>query len=478
MSMFKRLALATAVSGVALGLVGCDDDDTSKDTRGSAELRVIHASVDAPAVDVFIDGSESISDLDFAESSGFASLFEGTYDIDVQANTPSGNLSVLTVNDFALAADASPTVIAVGDVAADTLEVIVVDETTADPMSDEVGLVVVHGSSAAPAVDIFLTAPNDDITGAAPAFNFAFKDSVDAGAVSADEVRIRAAVNGTVVYDSGTVDLSPFAGSKIMVVAVAAENDVESSASPIKLLAVTDDAQVELAAAGTQAGIRVAHISPDAASAAGGPVEVFATSEALGADPVEVIDAFDYLDVLPSTSTYLEVPQGGYVFDVAPNTDMIGDSVFTTGTVELMAGMEYTAIAAGRVTSSPMFTILPTGDMNRSIATQASVKVVHAAPAAGDVDVYVTAAGEFTADQVAAGTAGDPLLDEFAFPTITDYVALAPGAYDIRVVAGGAVAINVEGFQLDGGTVATVIARGPSEPAGTPSDFGVVVLTN
>ena len=478
--MFKRIALATAVSGAVVGLTACNDDDDniSNDTRGSAEIRVIHASVDAPAVDVFIDGSESISDLDYAQSSGFASLFEGTYDIEVQANTPGGNVAVLNFDDFALADMASPTVIAVGDVAASTLEGIVVQESEAMPSDSEVGLVVVHGSSAAPAVDIFLTGPNDDITNAQPAFNFAFKDSIDAGAVAAGEVRIRAAVNGTVVFDSGTVDLAPFAGSKIMVVAVTAENDVEASASPIKLLAVTDDAFVELAAADTKAGIRVAHVSPDAASAAGGPVEVFATSSALGTDPVEVIDAFDYLDVQPSTSSYLEVPKGDYVFDVAPNTGTIGDSVFTTGSIALAAGMEYTALAVGRVTSSPAFNILATGDANRAIATQASVKVVHAAPAAGDVDVYVTAAGEFTADQITSGAAGDPLLNDFAFETITDYVALAPGAYDIRVVAGGAVAINVEGFQLDGGTVATVVARGPSEPSGMPTDFGVVVLTN
>lgn len=133
MSMFKRIALATAVSGAMVGLTACNDDDdnTSKDTRGSAEIRVIHASVDAPAVDVFIDGSESISDLDYAESSGFASLFEGTYDIEVQANTPSGNVAVLNFDDFALADMASPTVIAVGDVAASTLEGIVVQESEA-----------------------------------------------------------------------------------------------------------------------------------------------------------------------------------------------------------------------------------------------------------------------------------------------------------------------------------------------------------
>ena len=46
------------------------------------------------------------------------------------------------------------------------------------------------------------------------------------------------------------------------------------------------------------------------------------------------------------------------------------------------------------------------------------------------------------------------------------------------MVAGGMVAIKWEGVQLDCGSGSTVIARGPSEPAGTPTDFCVIVLSN
>ena len=56
---------------------------------------------------------------------------------------------------------------------------------------------------------------------------------------------------------------------------------------------------------------------------------------------------------------------------------------------------------------------------------------------------------------------------------------MAPDNYDIRVVAGGTVAINVENFNAAAGSVTTIIARGPSEPAVAPNDtFGVIVLTN
>jgi hypothetical protein len=137
-------------------------------------------------------------------------------------------------------------------------------------------------------------------------------------------------------------------------------------------------------------------------------------------------------------------------------------------------------IAAGRVLSDPAFGLLAVDEDNRAIATQASVKVVHAAPAAGDVHVYVTPAGAFSVADIEAGLAGDPLLADFAFADITDYVAVPPGGYDVRVVpvASGAVAINAEGVGLDAGLVATVVARGPDESDDDPADFGLVLLTN
>lgn len=474
MNKFKLAPLAVAAS--ALFLTACDDDDKYDKFFPKGELRVIHASPDAPPVNVLLNGEASIENLDYAESSGFTSLRVGSYDIQVEGIIPGGNATVIDVPGFQLEKGASPTIIAVNNVA--SIEPIVVAESSASPGAGEVALVVTHAAPVAGAVDVYLTAPGDSISGYTPAFNFDFKDSVDAGALAVGTVEIQVAIGSTVVYNSGAIDLSAFAGQKLVIAAVNSENDTENAAAPIKLLAVTDDSALELRDADTSVGAKVVHASPDAAAAAGGPVEVFATSSALGMMPVELIDAFDYTDTVPSTSAYVSVPAGDYIFDVAPDTDSIGDSVYTSPSLTFGAGMEYTAIAAGRVLSSPTFGLLATVDDNRAIATQGSVKITHAAPAAGDVDVFVTAAGAFSAAEVAAGLAGDPLLADFAFGTITDYVAVAPGSYDIRVVAGGAVAINIEGLAITGGDVLHAIARGPSEPSGAPSDFGVILLSN
>lgn len=480
---FSKLALALPL---AVLIAGCSDDGDDnvvqfpgpvEEPPASGFIQVVHASPDAPAVNVLVNGSVAIEGLDYAETSGFTELDAGSYDISVEGILPGETASVIEVAGFSLEENARPTVFAVGNVA--DIAALVVNESATDPSEGEVSLTVTHAAPDAPRVDVYLSAPEDDFASLSAAFAFEFGESIDAGAVTAEPVRIRVGVDDDVVYDSGTVDLTAFAGQKLLVTAIATENSTEAAASPVKLLVTTEGGDaVELLDADTNAGVRVVHLSPDANAAAGGPVEVFATSEALGMDPVELIPSFDYLEQFPGESAYYGVPAASYVFDVAPDTDMIGDSVFMSDELAVEAGMEYTVIAAGRVLSSPAFSLLATGDANRAVATEASVKVIHGAPAAGAVDVYVTPAGEFTAADVEGGLAGMPLLDDFAFGDITDYVTVAPGAYDIRVVAGGMVAINVESFELGGGVVASVLAYGPSEQGGTVDDFGVVVLTN
>ncbi|MEM8982938.1 MAG: DUF4397 domain-containing protein [Pseudomonadota bacterium] len=479
-TMLHRSRLPLLGIAAIVGLAACDNDNDSAPVinlpPATAEVRVIHASPDAPAVNVSLNGTVAISDLDYGESSGYATVDAADYDIVVEGIIPGGNADVITVNAFPLPRNARATVLAVGDVA--NIAALPVDESATTPTSTQVSVAVVHAAPAAPTVDIFVTDPAADITGMMPTATLSFEESADAGSLSAGPVRIRATAGGNVVYDTGTVDLASFAGNRLFIAAIATTTATEQAASPIKLLVATDTDAVTLLDAGTQVGAKVVHASPDAGTAAGGPVEVFATSAALGADPVELIDAFAYTDIVPAADTYVAVPAGDYVFDVAPNTDTIGDSVFTSGSLTLGAGQDFTVIAAGRVAATPAFTLLVAADDNRPVATEARVKVIHAAPAAGTVDVYVTPAGTLSVADAENGNAM-PLLDDFEFGTVTpEPVAVAPGDYDIRVVAGGSAAINIEGFTLAAGTAANVIARGPLEPAGAPTDFSVIVTTN
>jgi hypothetical protein len=61
---------------------------------------VIHASPDAPAVNVKLDGLTAIAELDYAESSGYQLVSTGSADIAVEAIIAGGNTDVINVPDF------------------------------------------------------------------------------------------------------------------------------------------------------------------------------------------------------------------------------------------------------------------------------------------------------------------------------------------------------------------------------------------
>ncbi len=457
------------VAVATIGLSGCDKSD-------EASLRVIHTSPDAPAVNIDLNNNTVISDLDYAESSGFVTIDAGRQDVDVEAIIPSGNADVISIDNFFFRKDNRYTILAVNNTA--NIEALVTSESATDPGTNEVSIAVVHASPDAPEVDVYVTAPGVDINSVNANFTFDFKDQIDAGALPAATYQIRVTLAGTktVAFDSGPVDLSGFAGQKLLLSAISTTSSTSQAASIVKLLAATDNASLVLLDVNTLTGARVVHASPDADVVAAGPVEVFATSSALPGT-VELIPAFSYTDIVPAANAFVGVPSGDYVFDVSVDGTGVGASVYTSPSLALSQGKEYTVIAAGYVATSPAFGLLATEDNNRSVVTQASVKVIHAAPAAGAVDVYVTAAGAFTTSDVENGLAGAPLLDDFEYAAITDYVAVAPGDYDIRVVAGGTTAINVENFNLAAGSVSSIIARQPNG-TGTPGDFGVILLTN
>ena len=474
----KRAIASSVILGAAL-ITGCSSDDA-----GSASVRIIHASADAPPVDIKLNNAVAAPNLDYPMSTGFVTIGAGTYDVAVDAIVPGGNLEgVISVDDIDFERDQRYTVVALDDTA--NISEFVAEESAATPATDEVAISVLHAATSVRGTDVevYVTAPGADISSVSANFSFDFKGQVDAGALPAGEYQIRVVAGGNTsnpAYDSGTVDLSGFGGQKLLLVAVNTVNSTTQLASPVKLMAYTDSAQVEILDTRTNAGARVVHLSPDAGTAASGPVEVFASSTALPSSPAELIPSFSYTETVPGVDSFANVPAGDYIFDVAPDGAGIGSSVYTSPTIGLSTGMEYTVIASGYVLTSPAFDLLATQDNNRSIVTQASVKVIHGAPLAGTVDVFVTPADAYTKEEVESGAAGEPLLDDFTFGMITDYVPVPPGDYDIRVVTNGGTgtaAINIEDFNLAAGSVSTVIAREPKD-TGTPSDFNVVVLTN
>ncbi len=137
---------------------------------GSAKVRVIHASPDAPAVDVFVNGNAVLTNVGFFAASPYLDLPAGTYRVQV-APTGAGAGSAVIDANLTLEAGKAYTVAAVGPVASIQPQVIVEDLRA--PAAGQARVRVYHFSPDAPAVDVKLA------SGATLISNLAFPNASD-----------------------------------------------------------------------------------------------------------------------------------------------------------------------------------------------------------------------------------------------------------------------------------------------------------
>ncbi len=166
--------------------------DKDNDDKTTAKVMVVHASPDAPNVDVYVNGAKSaITNLAFGSNSAYATLNTGNTNFKV---APTGTTNYVIDASANLEANKSYSVWAVNRVSNISAAVTVDDLTT--PATGKAHIRFIHLSPDAPAVDIlanggavFTNRSFADVTTNASVANFT---PVDAGTYKLD-VR----VNGT-----------------------------------------------------------------------------------------------------------------------------------------------------------------------------------------------------------------------------------------------------------------------------------------
>jgi hypothetical protein len=118
----------------------------------TARVRVVHASPDAPAVDVYLNDAKAISSLAYKAASDFAAVPANSYAVKV---TAAGGTDAVISATLPLEAGKSYTVVAVGQLANIAAQVFVDD--TSDLASGKARLRVIHASPNTPGVDVAVT---------------------------------------------------------------------------------------------------------------------------------------------------------------------------------------------------------------------------------------------------------------------------------------------------------------------------------
>ena len=374
------------------------------------------------------------TNLNYGQATDAIIAKSGTISLAVLGRLPgTSRPAVIGPADVALAANGVYAVLAVNNVAA--IAPLVVARETSTVASTSVRLQVVHAAPAAPAVAVYVTAPGANLAASAPVGSPAFKDVLPAATIPAGDYQIRvtpANKTSPVLFDSGTVTLS--GGSDLV---VAALQNTGPGASPITLLAIPPSgATLHLLDRATPARVRVVHASPDAPA-----VQVIVNDNF--AAPLVPTLAF------PNFTLFVEVPGAAYNLKVTP----VGNNglIAIDANVTLAAGSEYSVYAVGPLSSIGPLVLT---DDRRPVATQARVRIVHASPAAGNVDLYVVAPGTSLA-------AAMPAFTNVPFKAETGYVDLVAGHYEVSVTPTGSktAAIGPLAITVVNGGVYTVAAR-------------------
>lgn len=391
-------------------------------------VRVFHASPDAPKVNLWVNDAVAAEGLDYQATTGYLTLDEGTYEIAVEGVIPGGNAVVIGPVDLPLAANTDYDVIAVNSVAA--IEPLVLSDTGSLSDNTKVRVRVAHLAADAPEVKVFVTAPDADLTGATELGSFAFKETLGPVEIAAGDYQVRVTLtDNTVVYDSGTLSLA--AGKDLLIGAVP---NVATGSSPISLAVLDGDAVALIHDKNAGADLRVVHASADAPA-----VDVLAND---GTTPAISNLSF------PDATGYLNLSAATYNFKVVP-TGALTPAVIDAD-VPLVNGSEYSLLAVGALADIEPLLLT---DNNRVVATEAKVRLVHAATLAGNVDIYVVAEGSSIANAT-------PNFSDIPFKASTGYVSLPAGDYDVIITPTGTKTEAIKAtLSFATGKIYTAIAR-------------------
>ncbi len=435
MRLVRLLPLLVA----ATGLAACNDSDP-------AQLRVLHASPDAPEVNVLADGSAIATALDYGEATTQLQVDAGMVSLAVQGLLPGGTTAtVIGPLDVDLQENTLYTVLAVGDVA--DIEPLVLSQPRVRVPNGSTRLRVVHAAPDAPAVDVYLTAPDANLAASTAVGSIGFRQDIGPAVVAAGDYRVRVTAAGNpaaVVFDSGTLALT--GGADLVIAAI---ENTDTGTSPIQLVVSDGEVTSRVLGAGSPADLRVVHASPDAP-----PVDIV-VNDGFAAPLVEDL-AFG------QATGFVSVPAGAYNVKVAAagtTTSVI------SANLTLQPAVRYTVLAVDRL--ADIAPLVATDDARR-LATAAKLRVIHASPAAANVDIYVTAPGASIATLA-------PTLANVPFKANTGFLQLPAGGYTVTVTPAGSKtpAIGPVDVVLDAGGIYTAVARDPLPPASAP---GLILL--
>jgi hypothetical protein len=397
-----KATIITATAGsVTLALASA-----ASASSGDANVRVIHASPDAPNVDVLVNDAPAFTNLPFTGVTDYAALPADTYNVKV---VPAGATEPVVIEaDLALEPALDYSVLAVNDL--NNIEpLVLIDDNAADPANARVRFV--HASPNAPAVDIAVADGGPVLFG-----DIEFKEVGDYLSVAPGTYDLEARLAGTnqVVLDIPGVEL--MAGRVYTAYAMGFVNGDPALQAVLSVDGVGD------------AKVRAIHASPDAPN-----VDVL-VNDAPAFTNLPFTGVTDYAMLPPDTYNVKVVPAGAT------------EPVVIEADLGLAAATSYSVVAVNVLNEIEALVLV---DDNTSDPQNARVRFLHASPNAPAVDIAVA-------------DGGPVLFGDIEFTEVGDYIPVPAGTYDLeaRIAGTDKVVLDIPGVALAAGNVYTAYAMG------------------
>jgi hypothetical protein len=224
LNRMPRSGRLLAVLAIPLLAAACSDDDdnvTDPGDVGIAQVRVVHLSPDAPAVDVAVNGEVAVAGAVYLDATSYLPVPAGDVRITV---TPAGQTQPIVIDaTVSLGTDASYTVAATG-LLADIQPLVILDDRSP---SGDAKVRFVHTSPDAPAVTVAVSEGPNIFGGVA------FREATSYAGVPGGtyDLEVRVAGTSTVALPLPGIDL--MGGTNYTVFATGLASDGSLSALPL-----------------------------------------------------------------------------------------------------------------------------------------------------------------------------------------------------------------------------------------------------
>ncbi|MGE0599732.1 MAG: DUF4397 domain-containing protein [Dehalococcoidia bacterium] len=177
------LAVAAIIAAFAAILAVAPRQASAADT---GRVRVMHASPDTPAVDIFVDGAKAVTALAFPNNTPYVTLPAGGHNVKVFVSPSDGSGAPALEATLNVEAGKDYSVLAVGELGKGSLGLYVLEDNNATPAAGKAHIRLIHAAPDAPPVNVAVAGTNTNVFTGVAYRNFGQYTPVDAGTYSLD----------------------------------------------------------------------------------------------------------------------------------------------------------------------------------------------------------------------------------------------------------------------------------------------------